>query len=47
MYTMLLVISPFDTRAATMNSKAARSPIFDSIARFIRFLAVSTGLFFK
>lgn len=44
-HTVLLDISPFDTSAPTMNSRAARSPIFDSIARFNKFLAVSAGLF--
>ena len=38
-------ISPLDTKAATINSRAARSPIFESMARLKRFFAVSTGFF--
>lgn len=42
---MLLDISPFDTKASIINSRAARSPMFESMARCRRFLAVSIGFF--
>lgn len=45
-HTAALDMLPLDTKAPTINSRAARSPIFDSMARFIRFLAASTGFFF-
>jgi len=38
-------ISPLETRAPTMHSRAARSPILESAARLKRLLAVSIGLF--
>lgn len=44
-HTAAVVISPLDTNTLTINSRAARSPIFDSMARFRRFLAVSIALF--
>lgn len=43
--TVLGDISPLDTKALIINSRAVRSPIFESMARFKRFLAVSAGLF--
>jgi hypothetical protein len=38
-------ISPLETRVPTINSRAARSPILESVARLKRFLAVSIGFF--
>lgn len=44
-HTVFVEISPLETKEPIMNSKAARSPILDSIARFNRFAAVSAGFF--
>jgi len=38
-------ISPLETRAPIIHSRAARSPILESVARLKRLLAVSIGLF--
>ena len=42
---MPVEISPLDIKEPIRNSKAARSPILDSIARFSKFTAVSAGFF--
>lgn len=44
-HTVLIEISPLDIKELIRNSKAARSPILESIARSNKFLAVSIGFF--
>lgn len=44
--TVLDEISPFSTNELTKLSRAARSPMLQSMLRFIKLLAVSVGILF-